>query len=155
MIKRLYFDILYFWNREKEQYMAGQNNYTNSDMAYNRLKNEYDTHGKLIIAFDFDNTIYDCHFKGLQLECAVTAIKKAHDLGNEVYCFTANNDHDLVRKHSLEVLGFTPNINESSLDYMFESRKPFYSLLLDDRAGLDTSLRLLNTLNFYIHNRLK
>jgi hypothetical protein len=130
--------------------MTGRNDFTNQDKSLERLKREWDTHGSLIIAFDFDNTIYDCHSLDLDLEHVLSALSKTHQLGNEVYCFTANNDHDLVRKHSLKMLNFVPKINESSLDDLFQSRKPFYSLLLDDRAGLGCALRLLNQINCYI-----
>jgi hypothetical protein len=130
--------------------MTGRNDFTNQDKVLDRLKKEWDTHGKLIVAFDFDNTIYDCHKDGLDLQSVILAVGLTHQLGNEVYCFTANNDHDLVRKHSLKMLNFVPKINESSLDKLFDSRKPFYSILLDDRAGLNSALRTLNQINCYI-----
>ena len=37
------------------------NSYLNNRKAINRLKQEYLQHKKLIIGFDFDNTIYDLH----------------------------------------------------------------------------------------------
>ena len=129
------------------------NNYIDQDLVLERLKREWHQQNKLIIAFDFDNTIYDPHNKGLDLESTILAIKMAHRLGNEVYCFTSNTNHELVRKHSEEVLGFVPAINESSLDVTFLSRKPVYNLLLDDRAGLCTALRTLHQLNFYIREQ--
>lgn len=112
-------------------------NYTNELKAIVRLRDELEEHGKLIIAFDFDNTIYDYHGTGLELENTIELLKRAKDKGHELYCFTANVDHDLVRSHVEEVLGIKNiAINESSIDHMFDSRKPFYSILLDDRAGL-------------------
>jgi len=32
--------------------------------AYMRLMNEFATHGKLIIAYDFDDTVFDYHNRG-------------------------------------------------------------------------------------------
>lgn len=133
--------------------MIGQNNYANRDMVVTRLMREYETYGKLVIAVDFDNTIFDYHSRGLHLTCCISAVKKAIDLGNEVYIFTANVDHALVRQTCLELFGKELVINESSV--YFDSRKPFYSLLLDDRAGLDSALRTLNQLNFFIEEKQK
>jgi hypothetical protein len=130
--------------------MNGKNNFTNQDFTLSRLKREYDEHGKLVIAFDFDNTIYDYHLQGLDMQDTILALALTHRLGNEVFCFTANNDHKLVKEVSLKMLNFVPKINESSLDHLFGSRKPFFSLLLDDRAGLNCALRTLNQINFYI-----
>ena len=133
--------------------MIGQNNFTNQDLVLERLKREWHEHGKLVIAYDLDNTIYDYHGKDLQMGATILALGVSHQLGNEVYCFTANNDHAFARGHSLKMLNFVPAINESSLDHLYESRKPFYSLLLDDRAGLDSALRTLNQINCYIREQ--
>ena len=133
--------------------MTGQNNFTDRDKVVNRLKTEYLKHGNLVIAFDFDNTIYDYHNSGLRMECTIAALKKSYELGLELFCFTANSDHELVRRVVKDTLGIPVSkqrINVSTLDHLFGGRKPFYSLLLDDRAGLDSSLRTLNQLNFFI-----
>ena len=133
--------------------MTGQNNYTCRTKAVERLEKEYEEHGNLIIAFDFDNTIYDYHNAGLDMECTISALKKAYELGLELFCFTANKDHELVSSVVEKTLGIPVSkqrINSSSLDHLFVGRKPFYSLLLDDRAGLDSSLRTLNQLIFFI-----
>lgn len=122
-------------------------NYEENGVCFERLLREYKEHGKLIIAFDFDNTVFDYHGSGLELSRAIRAIKMANRLGHEVFCFTANNDHDFVTQFCDANMGFVPAINKSSLDCLFESRKPFYSLLLDDRAGLGSAVNLLEQLN--------
>ena len=130
------------------------NNYTNQDLVLERLKREWHQDGKLIIAVDFDNTIYDSNNEGLDLEGTISAVKTAHDLGHEIYCFTANGDYNFVLEHWVEVFCFVPAINESSLDNaIFGNRKPLYNLLLDDRAGLCTALRTLNQINFYVREQ--
>ena len=125
-------------------------NYEDNGVCFQRLVKNYKEHGSLIIAFDFDNTIYDYHKEGLNLKRAINAIRKAHELGHEVYCFTANNNEDFVKEFCLLTLGFTPAINKSSIDHLFGTRKPFYSLLLDDRAGLSSALNLLDQFNEYV-----
>ena len=36
----------------------------NTDGAIKRLLSEYEAHGKLVVGFDFDNTIFDVHNNG-------------------------------------------------------------------------------------------
>mgnify|MGYP006169749973 CR=1 FL=1 len=127
-------------------------NYEDHAHCFQRLLKEYKEHGKLVIAFDFDNTVYDFHKAGLNLKRARAAIIQAKSLGHEVYCFTANNDENFVKDFCKLTLGFIPAINESSIDHLFGTRKPFYSLLLDDRAGLSSALNLLIQLNEHIIN---
>lgn len=133
--------------------MTGLNNYTNSEAVLNRLKKEYSEHGKIIIAFDFDNTIYDYHDADLDLEATICALRKAYKLGMEMFCFTANSNHKLVTDVVQHLLGIPyqeQKINCSSLDHLFRGRKPFFSILLDDRAGLDSALRTLNQFLFFV-----
>jgi len=133
--------------------MTGLNNYTNQNHVLERLKAEYLAHGNIIIAFDFDNTIYDCHKHDLDMESTICALKKAYKLGMDMFCFTANNDHDLVSdiiSKKLHIPLTAQKINVSSLDHMFQGRKPFFSILLDDRAGLDSALRTLNQFLFFV-----
>jgi hypothetical protein len=109
-----------------------------------RLVREHKQHGSFIVAFDFDNTVYDYHKQGLDMTRVYSVIRKAKLKGLELMCFTANEDHEFVSKFCKENLGIEDvAINQSSLDYLFNSRKPFYSILLDDRAGLCSSLYIL------------
>jgi len=133
--------------------MTGLNNYTNRDGVLNRLKREYLEHGKIIIAFDFDNTIYDYHNHDLDLEATICALRKAYKLGMELFCFTANSNHQLITdvvEHLLGIPYQDQKINCCSLDHLFKGRKPFYSILLDDRAGLDSTLRTLHQFMFFV-----
>lgn len=125
-------------------------NFYEGNSAIFRLIKEYEKHKSLIIAVDFDNTIYDTHNQGLNLQPTIELIKQVYALGFEVYCFTANNDYTLIRHIWARDLGIQNiKINESSLDKQFDSRKPFYSLLIDDRAGMSNSLDLLTTMLEY------
>lgn len=118
--------------------------FLDDDLAVARLIREYKEHGSLVIAVDFDNTIYDYHQQGLQLKPVIRMIHTCVSLGMEVYVFTANNDHNFVRAYCKEHLYIDDiKINESSLDHLFKSRKPFYSILLDDRAGLSAAYNIL------------
>jgi predicted HAD superfamily phosphohydrolase YqeG len=124
-------------NQELLMNSIRENSYLSWYKTVERLIKEKQEHGKLIIAFDFDNTIYDFHNAGLETETVRALLVEAHAQGHELYCFTANSDEDLVRAKVSEYLDIDDiAINESSLDHLFGTRKPFYNLLLDDRAGL-------------------
>lgn len=106
-----------------------------------RLLRDYQTHGSLIVAVDFDNTIYDFHSQGLDMSRAISCVKRCIDAGFSVFVFTANSDEAFVRKVWFDMFAKDGvAINVSPLDHQFESRKPYYSILLDDRAGLDSAL---------------
>ena len=130
------------------------NGYDDGNAAIFRLIREYEEHGSLVIAVDFDNTIYDFHNVNLDMSAAKLAVKTAYALGLEVFCFTANADEDLVRHVWARDLDIdSVAINKSSLDHLFKGRKPFYSLLLDDRAGLGDAINLLLTICEYIEDK--
>ena len=127
------------------------NNFEENGVCVQRLIKEWEEHGRLIIAFDFDNTVYDYHKQGLDLTRIRKAVIEAHRAGHEVYCFTANNDQKFVKEFCKLVLGFEPEINYASID--FGTRKPFYSLFLDDRAGLGSAIQTLETVNQHIKTK--
>lgn len=108
-----------------------------------RLLEDYYKHNSLIVAFDFDNTIYDFHKKGYTFPLLVGIIKECISLGFEVFCFTANKDYEFVNKVLTE-LGINCNINESSVELGSKS-KPYFNILLDDRAGLLSAFTDLTT----------
>jgi hypothetical protein len=101
-----------------------------------RLYEEYKRYGSLSIGVDFDNTIYDYHKKGYGYETVIDLCIRAVELGMKVHIFTANPDHALVTQYCAEKGIQIEGINTCGVKLGWESRKPFYSLLLDDRAGL-------------------
>ena len=109
-----------------------------------RLLEEIALHGSLVVALDFDTTIYDCHNRDLDLQEVIDLMKEVIELEHKVFVFTANGDTKLVQDHCESIgLGRLP-VNEPpiALDGM-DSRKPFYSILLDDRAGLGEAVSVL------------
>ena len=120
-------------------------NYQEDDLAVNRLLIEYLKHNTLIIAFDFDDTIFDLHELNLDHTEVIELLQKAFNQGH-VLCMWST----LVDKWSLaykkeiakNVLGFIPHYyNESPIAN--ESRKPHFNILLDDRAGLGQAYDVL------------
>lgn len=112
--------------------------------SFGRLCQELDTHKKLVIGFDFDNTIFDVHNKGGDYSQIINVLQKCKELGWTLCLYTAELREDWLKwkvdycKH----FGIEPDyVNESPL--IKGTKKPFFNLLLDDRAGLEEAYTLL------------
>ena len=53
--------------------------YLIENSSYKRLKDEYLKYGTLIIAFDFDSTVYDYHKKGDTFNNVINLLRKLKD----------------------------------------------------------------------------
>lgn len=124
--------------------------YLSDELQTSRLIKDYLTHGNIVVGLDFDNTIYDCHHTPpvYIYDGVVELIKKCNTLNFTVCIWTANEDHSLVDS-VCKNLGIKYNyLNDSPLIPNSTSRKPFFNVLLDDRAGLKSAFdSLQNTIN--------
>lgn len=115
-----------------------------------RLKKELDTHGKLVIGFDFDNTIFDVHNRGGSYKEVIDILKQCKDHGWILCLSTAELREDWLqwKVNYCKHFGIEPDyVNESPL--LKGTKKPFFNLLLDDRAGLQSAYIILkNVLNY-------
>lgn len=106
------------------------------------LISRWEKHGSLIIAVDFDDTIYDFYGKNkYNLEYTRQIIRDAISEGLRVVIYTARPKHtypDIIKfceEHKLKIEGI--NINAiTSLEDIGTNGKIYYNLLLDDKAGL-------------------
>jgi hypothetical protein len=103
----------------------------------------------LIVAFDFDNTIYDTHDNGYDLSEVIKLLKKCSKIkGFTMILFTVEYEQEKIdkKKRYCEELGIRVDyINESPI--YTEAKKPYYNILLDDRAGL---LEAFDNLSFVV-----
>ena len=53
-----------------------QHTFLNIDSTYNRLLSEYAKYGSIVVAFDFDNTVYDFHKQGLDCSEIIGLLQK-------------------------------------------------------------------------------
>lgn len=118
-----------------------------------RLANDYDKHKNLIVAFDFDNTIYDYHNEGGDYSEVIDLLRECSDLGLTMVLFTANEGEDKL--NLCEAFCKDRGIR---VDYINESpvmatRKPYYNILLDDRAGLEEAYITLKSVVGYIKSK--
>lgn len=129
--------------------------YLNRRNFYKRLKDEYYKYGKLIIAFDFDDTIYDFHNKGRHYN---KVIKLLQDWRGDAYfiLYTASDETRFqsmklyMEEHGICVHAINENISKN----VPQGGKIYYNVLLDDRAGLNTSYWALKKLLKHIRRSL-
>lgn len=105
--------------------------------SYLRLQKEYDNYGSLWIGFDFDNTVYDFHKIGASYEMVRQLLRDLKDIGCNLTCWTAQKDIPFVEEFLKENNIPYTDINGDGVPLGWPSRKPFFSALLDDRAGLE------------------
>lgn len=112
--------------------------------SYSRLLAEYYKHGSLCIGFDFDGTVHDYHGKGSTYHMVIKLLRDLKEIGCKLVCWTAYKDHAYVIKFLEDNDIPFDGVNVDGIALPWETRKPFFSALLDDRAGL---IQVYNDLN--------
>ena len=126
-----------------------------TDGAYERLMTEYLKYDTLYIAFDFDNTIWDYDTYKDKYEDnpdavhwnIVELLKGAKKAGMKLILWTScpNEDIEQLKADLCDKWGISPDyVNWSPLSP--GATKPHFNLLLDDRAGLESSVSALSKL---------
>ena len=117
--------------------------YLSDHNCYNRLMEEYEKYGSLIIALDFDGTINDYHGEGLTFDKVIYLIKECNKLDFNVVIFSANPDTDGIIQRCKELDIKICGVNKNMVPMFDKSGKIYYSILLDDRAGLSSAFIVL------------
>lgn len=130
----------------------------NQKACLERLKQEYDKYGKLIVAFDFDNTIYDYHNNGGDYSEVIELLKECFKLHFDLILYTVEEKQtDVFEKVVwLRDKGIINTINDLYINkspIFPNSKKPYYNILLDDRAGLEESYNILKQVVEYAKNK--
>ena len=128
-----------------------------TERCVQRLITEYNKHKNLIIAFDFDNTVFDYHKEGNQYEYddVINLLKYCYDSGMTLVLYTCEENIDKIKwkiNWCKEYMGFTPHyVNKSPvLKQSYKNGKIYYNILLDDRAGLNEAYSILINVVSYI-----
>ena len=119
---------------------------------YERLRKDYLEHKNLFVAYDYDNTVYDYHNEGINYDKIISLLKVCKSLGFTMILFTGNEGE------KLEIIKKDLNTREIPFDLINENplmptRKPYYNILLDDRAGLKEAYNYLKKLTDEIRNK--
>lgn len=119
-----------------------------TDKAVVRLFNEWKKHPKLLVACDFDDTVFDFHKMGNDHTQVIELLKRCKKLGFYVSLFTASKPerYDFMRKFMKELGVEIDAINENVIVLPYGNNgKIYYNILLDDRAGLGQAYTTLLT----------
>jgi hypothetical protein len=120
--------------------------FTSTSNIVKRLHKEYKKHPKLIIACDFDDTLYDFHKRGALHERAINVVKQCNALGFYVVLWTASAPErfNFMKTYMKDNGIHVDAINENPIKLPFGNNgKIYYNILLDDRAGLGQALDAL------------
>lgn len=126
--------------------------YLNNDNCTQRLIDEYKKYSKLIIAYDFDNTVYDFHSKGYRFDKVIDLIRECYELDFYLIVYTCSNKDRYKHIEKYLIKNNIPfnSINENNPDINFAHGKLYYNILLDDRAGLSSAYESLKGCINYI-----
>lgn len=119
---------------------------------YERLKADYLEHKSLFVAFDYDNTVFDYHSKGIDYSEIIKLLQECKALGFTMILFTGNEGDklDVILQDCKDRNIPVDLVNENPL---MKTRKPYYNILLDDRAGLIEAFHLLKKLTDAIQSK--
>jgi hypothetical protein len=123
--------------------------YTRIAISVRRLIKEYKEHGKLIVALDFDDTVFDFHRAGHSYPKVLDLAARCSALGFYIVLFTGCDPKDYdTCKEFLAKRGVTvSSVNCNPVPLPFGNHgKPYYNILLDDRAGLGEACTVLESL---------
>lgn len=126
------------------------------NILLNKLVTAHEQHGSLIVGVDFDDTIFPFSKNEETVKRCRSVVNLLLSLktqlgDNLILClYSVADEQSLVYKeHIMDLYGLKPAyINEGPLDFKWGSKKPFFNILLDDKTGLNDSIKTLrNFLN--------
>jgi hypothetical protein len=122
-----------------------------------RLVQEWEQHGKIIIAVDFDDTISPWKLQS-QEECnkIIQKLITAKEIGAYISVFTACNTdrYPQIRKYCKDKGLNIDSININPINLPYGNQNKIYAnIFIDDRAGLEQSLEYLEAAMYYIRSK--
>lgn len=112
--------------------------YLNNEECISRLFDEWKKYGSLIVAYDFDSTVFDYHKRGDTFPKIIELLRACKSEGFHLTVFTSCNDDRFpeIRQYLTDNNIPFDSINETPDFIPFKGRKVYFNILLDDRAGL-------------------
>lgn len=120
--------------------------YLNPENSFNRLLEEYNQYQSIVVAFDFDDTVFDFHKKGRLYNSVIELLKKLKSINCHLICWTGQQDLEFVSNYLKSNNIPFDGINENPPFYKSISKKIYANAYLDDRAGLKQVYDELNSL---------
>lgn len=130
--------------------MGVADRFLDDERVTDRLIEEYEKYGRLIVAVDFDNTIFDFHKRGDTFPKVIEILRRAYSLKCKIIIYTNRTGERLEEVREYMKNNDIPydTINEPILklhDNDGQGNKLFYSIFLDDRAGLSSAYYCLDS----------
>lgn len=129
--------------------------YLNDINCAKRLVTEWVKHKSIIIAYDYDNTVFDYHNLGYQFDGVISVLQQCKEYGAKFIVFSCSPNE----RHGEMISYLDSNnipwdkINENIIELHGGEGKLFYNILLDDRAGLKSAMTILTiALGIIKHN---
>jgi hypothetical protein len=121
-----------------------------------RLEREWEQYGKIIIACDYDDTISPWNMKGFDNKRVMEVLKVAKETGAYIVIFTSCNPEryqeisNYCSKNGIDI----DSINKTPIDLPYGNNSKIYAnIFLDDRAGLNESLNILEYAMYRIRGK--
>ncbi len=125
-------------NKNKDPYVV-------DIVSIQRLVNEWVNHKSLIIAYDYDNTVFDYHNLGYEFDFVIDLLRESKKCGAKfiVYSCSPVSRYDEMGEYLNSNNIPFDTINENIIELHGGGGKLFYNIFLDDRAGLKSSCSIL------------
>lgn len=119
--------------------------YMNTELCIERLVENWKSHNGIIIAVDFDNTIFDFYKKGYTYSKVIQLLKDCKEMGCTLILSTCCDESkfDFIRQICEKEGVQIDYINQSPPYIPYSGNKVYYNILLDDRAGLSAAYEIL------------
>jgi hypothetical protein len=113
--------------------------------AVARLVDEWRKYKTIIIAYDYDDTVFDFHGRGVPYDDVIHLLQRCANVGAHFIVFTCCGEDQYEEIHKYLFKNSIPHdaINENLPFIPFTGRKVYYNILLDDRAGLSSAYHTL------------
>lgn len=115
------------------------------ETCVNRLLKEWDQYGKLIVAYDFDDTVR-AKDNGAPCKQMIELLQACKEAGCTMIVFTARSvdDHKMVLDYLDKYHVPYDYINQNDPTVTInESRKIFYNIFFDDRCALASTYEIM------------
>lgn len=119
--------------------MENKHFFLDEENFYQRLEYFYEKHGQIILAYDFDDTVYDCRNYGRDYSELAELIREMHKYAYLiVFTSRPESEYALVENYLKQNNIPFDAINDDAPQTPEERRcrKVYYHVLLDDKAGL-------------------
>jgi hypothetical protein len=120
--------------------------YLDNNNAIDRLVDEWVKYRKIIVAYDYDDTVFDYWRKGRKYTDVINLLQECRKYGAYFVVFTAcgkDQEESIANYLTTNDIPFD-KINENIDFITFTGRKIYYNILLDDRSGLKSAYECLS-----------